>query len=53
MSPYALSKLHAFNEVMYYKNIYKLFAVNGILFNHEIPRRGEEFVLKKIIKTFV
>jgi GDPmannose 4,6-dehydratase len=49
-SPYACSKLYAYWMVKNYRNAYGLFAVNGILFNHESPRRGEIFVTRKITK---
>ncbi|ABS56278.1 GDP-mannose 4,6-dehydratase [Methanoregula boonei 6A8] len=47
-SPYACSKLYAYWMVKNYREGYKLFASNGILFNHESPRRGETFVTRKI-----
>lgn len=47
-SPYAISKLYAHNMTINYRESYDLFAVNGILFNHESPRRGIEFVTRKI-----
>lgn len=47
-SPYAVSKLYAYWIVKNYREAYNLFAVNGILFNHESPRRGETFVTRKI-----
>lgn len=47
-SPYAISKLSSYWFVKNYRDAYGLFAVNGILFNHESPRRGECFVTKKI-----
>jgi GDPmannose 4,6-dehydratase len=47
-SPYANSKLHAYHSVKYYRECYKIWASNGILFNHESPRRGENFVTRKI-----
>ena len=47
-SPYAVAKLYAFWIVKNYREAYGLFAVNGILFNHESPRRGETFVTRKI-----
>ena len=50
VSPYACSKLFAYHIVKHYREAYDLFACNGILFNHESPRRGEEFVTQKIIK---
>ena len=48
VSPYGCSKLFAHNLVKNYRDAYNLFAVNGILFNHESPRRGETFVSRKI-----
>ncbi len=47
-SPYGVSKLHAFWFVKNYREAYNLFACNGILFNHESPRRGKKFVTRKI-----
>ena len=47
-SPYGVSKLAAYHLTQQYKNGYGLFATTGILFNHESPRRGENFVTKKI-----
>lgn len=47
-SPYACSKVYAYWMVVNYRNGYNLFACNGILFNHESPRRGETFVSHKI-----
>lgn len=47
-SPYAVSKLLAYWSVVNYREAYNLFACNGILFNHESPRRGENFVTRKI-----
>ncbi len=47
-SPYAVAKLYAYWIVKNYRVAYKMFAVNGILFNHESPRRGETFVTRKI-----
>ena len=49
ISPYAAAKLYAYHMVKIYREGYGLFAVNGILFNHESPRRGENFVTMKII----
>ena len=46
-SPYAVSKLYAYWTTVNYRNAYGIFAVNGILFNHEGPRRGETFVSRK------
>jgi GDPmannose 4,6-dehydratase len=48
MSPYAVSKLYSFYITLNYRKAYDLFACNGILFNHESPRRGETFVTRKI-----
>jgi GDPmannose 4,6-dehydratase len=50
VSPYGCSKLLAYNLVNHYRSAYKLFLCNGILFNHESPRRGSNFVTTKIIK---
>lgn len=50
-SPYAASKLFAFNMTKIYRDSYGLFATNGILFNHESPLRGETFVTRKITKA--
>jgi GDPmannose 4,6-dehydratase len=47
-SPYAVAKLYAFWIVINYREAYNLHASNGILFNHESPRRGENFVTRKI-----
>jgi GDPmannose 4,6-dehydratase len=47
-SPYACAKLYAYWMVVNYREGYKIFACNGILFNHESPRRGETFVTRKI-----
>ena len=49
-SPYAASKVYAYWMVKNYREGYKLFACNGILFNHESPRRGETFVTRKITR---
>lgn len=49
VSPYSISKLTAHNTVKLYRDAYKLFACNGILFNHESSRRGETFVTRKIV----
>ena len=49
-SPYSIAKLYAFWIVKNYRESYNIFAVNGILFNHESPRRGEDFVTRKITK---
>jgi GDPmannose 4,6-dehydratase len=50
-SPYACAKVYAHYQVVNYRESYGLFAANGILFNHESPRRGEAFVTKKITKA--
>ncbi len=50
-SPYAVAKLYAFWATVNYREAYGLFAVNGILFNHESPRRGENFVTRKITRA--
>jgi GDPmannose 4,6-dehydratase len=47
-SPYAAAKAYAFHITRNYREAYEMFAVNGILFNHESPRRGETFVTRKI-----
>jgi GDPmannose 4,6-dehydratase len=47
-SPYAAAKVYAYYIVRNYRDAYQLFAANGILFNHESPRRGETFVTRKI-----
>ena len=47
-SPYAVAKLYAYWIVVNYRAAYNIFACNGILFNHESPRRGETFVTSKI-----
>jgi len=49
-SPYAISKLYAYWTTINYREAYNIFAVNGILFNHEGPRRGETFVTRKITR---
>jgi len=50
-SPYAVAKLYAFWIVKNYREAYNLFASNGILFNHESPRRGPTFVTRKITRA--
>ncbi len=50
-SPYAVSKAAAFWHVVNYREAYGMFAANGILFNHESPRRGETFVTRKITRA--
>ena len=47
-SPYAIAKLYAYWQTKLYRKAYGVFAVNGILFNHESPLRGLEFVTRKI-----
>lgn len=47
-SPYALAKVYGYYSTINYRESYSMFACNGILFNHESPRRGIEFVTKKI-----
>ncbi|MDX2437135.1 MAG: GDP-mannose 4,6-dehydratase [Acidobacteriota bacterium] len=50
-SPYAVAKLYAFWATINYREAHGLFAANGILFNHESPRRGENFVTRKITRA--
>jgi GDPmannose 4,6-dehydratase len=50
-SPYACAKVYAFFQTVNYRRSYGLFASNGILFNHESPRRGETFVTRKITRA--
>ncbi|MDB4990636.1 MAG: GDP-mannose 4,6-dehydratase [Myxococcaceae bacterium] len=50
-SPYAAAKAYAFYITQNYRESYGMFAVNGILFNHESPRRGETFVTRKITRA--
>jgi GDPmannose 4,6-dehydratase len=50
-SPYGAAKLYAYWATVNYREAYGLYACNGILFNHESPRRGETFVTKKITKA--
>ena len=47
-SPYGAAKLYAYQIVKNYREAYDMFACNGILFNHESPRRGETFITKKV-----
>ena len=49
-SPYAVAKLYAYWIIVNYREAYNMFACNGILFNHESPRRGETFVTRKITR---
>ena len=53
VSPYGCAKLYGYHITRNYRKSYNLFAANGILFNHESPRRGSNFVTNKIIKTAV
>mgnify|MGYP001333333526 FL=1 len=53
VSPYGCAKAFGFNICKNYRNAYKLHIVNGILFNHESPRRGSNFVTNKVVKTAV
>tara|TARA_B100000700_G_C15015641_1_gene843136 strand:+ start:469 stop:1500 length:1032 start_codon:yes stop_codon:yes gene_type:complete len=50
-SPYAASKVFAHNMTKIYRDSYEMFSVNGILFNHESPHRGETFVTRKITRA--
>ena len=50
-SPYAAAKAYAYHITRNYRDAYGMFAVNGILFNHESPRRGETFVTRKISRA--
>jgi GDPmannose 4,6-dehydratase len=51
VSPYGCSKVFSYNMVRHYRRAYGLHAVNGILFNHESPRRGSNFVTTKVVKA--
>ena len=51
MSPYAAAKLYSYHTIRMYKEAYGIFAVNGVLFNHESPLRGLEFVTRKITNS--
>jgi GDPmannose 4,6-dehydratase len=53
VSPYGCAKVFGYNIVRNYRNAYKLHASNGILFNHESPRRGSNFVTNKVVKGAV
>ena len=53
VSPYGCSKVFGYNIVRHHRNAYNLFAANGILFNHESPRRGSNFVTNKVVKEAV
>ena len=50
ISPYSIAKLSSYYNVRMYRDSFNLFASNGILFNHESPLRGDQFVTKKIVK---
>ncbi len=50
-SPYACAKVYAYFQTINYRRSYNLFGCNGILFNHESPRRGETFVTRKITRA--
>lgn len=50
-SPYGVAKLYAYWIIVNYREAYNIYAVNGILFNHESPRRGETFVTRKITRA--
>jgi len=52
-SPYAIAKLYGYYIIKNYREAYDIFACNGILFNHESPRRGGNFVTKKITSSIV
>ncbi len=52
-SIYAISKVFAFHSVIHYREAYNIHACNGILFNHESPRRGVNFVTKKIVQGLI
>jgi len=50
-SPYACAKVYSYWQVLNYRESYDMFACNGILFNHESPRRGETFVTRKVTRA--
>ena len=50
-SPYGTAKLYAYWTTINYRKAYNIFACNGILFNHEGPKRGETFVTRKITRA--
>lgn len=52
-SPYAAAKLYSYWLTVNYREAYGIFATNGILFNHESPRRGNSFVTKKVVESVV
>jgi GDPmannose 4,6-dehydratase len=51
VSPYGCAKLYGYHIVRNYRKAYSMFAANGILFNHESPRRGSNFVTSKVVKA--
>jgi len=53
VSPYGCSKLYAYHMTKHYRHAYGLFTCNGILFNHESPRRASNFVTSKIVKSAI
>ena len=53
VSPYGCAKVLGYNLIKHYRNAYKKFYSNGILLNHESPRRGSNFVTSKVVKTAV
>ncbi len=53
VSPYGCAKVYGYNICRNYRNSYDMFVSNGILFNHESPRRGINFVTNKVVKTAV
>ena len=53
ISPYAISKLHAHWMLGLYRNAYNLYCCSGILFNHDSPLRGNDFVTKKIVSDLI
>jgi GDPmannose 4,6-dehydratase len=53
VSPYGCSKVMGYNLVRYYRKAFNKFYTNGILFNHESPRRGSNFVTNKVVKSVV
>ena len=53
VSPYGCAKVYAYNISRNYRNSYGMFVSNGILFNHESPRRGTNFVTNKVVKEAV
>jgi GDPmannose 4,6-dehydratase len=53
VSPYGCAKVFAYNITRHYRDAYGMFISNGILFNHESPRRGSNFVTNKVVKTAI